>query len=242
MQNRSEINIELNQSASQVNNNPRPSGNAVPNNSNRSSANARPSINAEEYTREQRVQIDTYKKLIRRKVNGQQNVEFGIDPTDTDAAMRKIHLLRRAFEEEIPERTPSKWWWILHSTPFIGMLGLAIDDRNIGIMESKVKDELAVILQSTLENCVWKINGLENKILAMQEQLCSMEEKNAETAREHQTQLRSMEEKNAETAREHQTQLRSMESNFSRTMEALSRQISSLQTNNQERGGPQLGI
>ena len=51
-----------------------------------------------------------------------------------------------------------------------------------------------------------------------------------------------MEEKNAETAREHQTQLRSMESNFSRTMEALSRQISSLQTNNQERGGPQLGI
>jgi hypothetical protein len=219
----------------------------VPNNSNRPSANARPSINAEEYTREQRAQINTYKALIRRKVNGQQNVEFGIDPTDTDAAMRKIHLLRRAFEEEIPERTPSKWWWILHSTPFIGMLGFAIDDRNIGIMESKVKDELAVILQSTLENCVWKINGLENRILAMQEQLRSMEERNVETAREHQTQLRSieenhtaklesMEEKNVETAREHQTQLRSMESNFSKAMEALSRQISSLKENNQERG------
>jgi hypothetical protein len=175
MQNRSEINIELNQSASQVNNNPRPSGNSVPNNSNRSSANAGPSINAEEYTREQRAQIDTYKALIRRKVNGDQNIDFGIDPTDTDAAMRKIHLLRKAFEEAIPERTPSKWWWILHSTPIIGMLGFVIDDRNIGIMESKVKDELAVILQSTLENCVWKINGLENKIIAMQEQLRSME-------------------------------------------------------------------
>jgi len=157
-----------------------------------------------------------------------------------DIFIKKIHLLKKAYLEELPERTESGFnGWLVRAIPVLGSI-YAVSDRNQIVKELKVKDELAVILQAGLENCILKVGGLENKILAMQEQLRSMEEN-------HTAKLESMEERNVETAREHQTQLRSMEqnhiaklnsmeSNFSKAFEVLSKQISSLKTNNQERG------
>ena len=100
-----------------------------------------------------------------------------------------------------------------------------ISQQKLSELASFIRENRLLIsvvrLDIGLTNC---LNGVDK----MQEQLRSMEEN-------HTAKLESMEEKNV-------AKLESMESNFSRAFELLSKQISSLKTNNQERGGPQLGI